>query len=127
MNANVSYVLCKRLTLADAPGSGGTVTIFDTTTMSPKSQDHGLEYKMILFAITSSAASAANGITIDESWDKGQTWDNLMQQAALANTYTKVFAKVSAPDVRVRYANSAAVLTTFRGGMIADSRERGNG
>lgn len=129
-----AYGVIRKLALADAPASGATLTIYDTTTSAGTGQGqgahgHGQRYKMIVFSILSSHISDGTaGYTVDESWDGGANWDNLQTTAVIAaNTYTKVYTKVSAPDFRCQYKNSANTLTTFRGGLVGDTRERGNG
>jgi hypothetical protein len=128
------YGMIRKLSLTDAPASGGTLTVYDTTanigTGSGKgARAAGMRYKMIVFSIYSSHVSdATTGYTVDESWDGGTNWDNLQTTAVIAaTTYTKVYTKVSAPDFRCQYKNSANVLTTFRGGLVGDESERGNG
>ncbi len=125
------YDVIKKLALADAPGSAATITIFDTTTAAGAAgaRGRGARWKMIIFSIfTSHISDGTTGYTVDESWDGGTNWDNLQTTATIAaTTYTKVYTKVSAPDFRCRYKNSASVITTFRGGLVADPRERSNG
>jgi len=129
-----AYTVLKKLALADAPASGATVTIYDTTTSAGTGQGqgahgHGQRHKMIVFSIYSSHISdGTTGYTVDESWDGGVSWDNLQTTPVIAaTTYTKVYTKVSAPDFRCQYKNSANTLSTFRGGLVVDARERGNG
>jgi len=128
------YDVLRKLALADAPASGATLTVYDSTTSAGTgtgrgARGHGARAKMIVFSIYSSHVSdATTGYTVDESWDGGANWDNLQTTASIAaTTYTKIYTKVSAPDFRVQYKNSANTLTTFRGGLMLDQYERGNG
>jgi hypothetical protein len=114
------------------PGNGETVTLFSTlevgiTGLRTVIAGKGFRFKMLVFDIFSSAASAANGYQVDESNDGGVTWDNLQSTTIPATTYTKVYTKVSGAELRCRYVNSANVLTTFRWSLMGDTSERGNG
>ena len=129
------YDTLKKLALADAPGSAATITVYDTTANISTGQQgqgargHGARFKMIVFSLfTSHISDATAGYTVDESWDGGVNWDNVQTTATIAaTTYTKIYTKVSAPDFRCRYKNSASVITTFRGGLMVDNFERSNG
>src|SRR6478735_2152690 len=122
------YELLKKLTLAGAPGSGATITLWDSSSNNGFIE-RGRHYKMIIVNIITSADSAANGLTFEESNDGGVTWDvvGTGDSITTAGGYTKAYKKVSAPEVRVRYHNSANVLTTWRGSVMGDVMERGNG
>ncbi len=110
------------------PGSGLTIVLWDSTSNNAAA-GKGARYKMLVVNITSSADSAANGLTFEESNDGGTTWEvvGTGDSYATANGYVKTYKKVSAPEVRVRYANSANVLTTWRGSVMGDPMERSNG
>ncbi len=108
------------------PASGATVVLYQSNL--PTARGYGARNKMLMISIISSANSAANGVTVDESNDGGTTWDNLTAFTYLtASGYVKTYVKVSAPEIRVSYANSAATLTTWRYSVLSDNRERGNG
>lgn len=106
-----------------APGSGSTIVLWSSAgNISQATQ--GARYKRLIININSSAASAANGLQVDESED-GTNWDNLVSFSIAANTRTKNFVVVGAPFVRVRYVNSANVLSTWRMSVLGDQNERG--
>lgn len=109
------------------PGSGATVVLWSSAGNGRNS--HGARYKMLVANIITSHDSAANGLTFEESNDGGTTWDVIGtgDTVTALGGYTKTYKKVSAPEVRVRYANSANVLTTWRGTIMGDPMERGNG
>ncbi len=109
-----------------APGSGSTITLW-ASNLNNAAGDKGARYKMFVINIYSSAASAASGLVISESSDKGATWDSLSTASVSATTYTKTYFKASAPDIKIEYTNSAAVLTTWRGSVLGDAMERSNG
>ncbi len=110
------------------PGSGATVVLW-ASNRNNAAAGHGARYKMIVVNVITSADSAANGLTFEESNDGGTTWDVIGTGDSITAVggYTKTYKKVSAPEVRVRYVNSAAVLTTWRGSVMGDPMERGNG
>ena len=74
-----------------------------------------------------SVLATANGLTVDESSDGGTNWDNVYSASIVASTAYKDYVKVSAPEIRVRYANSANNTTTFRYSILGETEERGNG
>lgn len=112
------------------PGNGATITLWDSggTISGAVSQvankNGGARFKRLLINIFSSHVSAANGLQIDETNDDGTTWDNLVSYTIAATTYTKNVVSVSAPRVRVRYVNSANVLTQWRGAVLGDEYDR---
>ena len=113
--------------VSTTPGSGDTVVLYQSNL--PSARGAGARFKMLILNVTSSADSAASGVIFEESDDGGVTWDTL----PTTFTYTtisgrvKTYAKVSAPELRVRYANSGAALTTWRFSLLGDSEERSNG
>ena len=121
------YVVLAHKTLANAPGSGATVTLWDSTLNA--AAWHGARYKHIIVGIISSANSAANGIVLSASSDKGTTWDvaNNSNAYATASGLVTTFLKCAAPDLKLEYINSAAVLTTWRVFVLGDPLERSNG
>lgn len=106
-----------------APGSGATITLWDSGS-NDASGTKGARWRRLIISTYSSHVSATNGLTVDESWDNGTNWDNVGSYTVSATTYTKTYASVAAPRVRVRYANSANVLTSWRGGIVGDEYER---
>ena len=107
------------------PASGAALTLFDSTWGGAR--DRGIRHKLLVFNVFSSHASAANGFKVDESSDGGANWDNLYQATIAATTATKIFVKVSSPEFRVTYTNSASNTTTFRWSLLSDTSERSNG
>lgn len=115
-----------------APGSAATITIWDsgdpqgsaTASRPGKDKDAGARFKRLIFNLFSSHASGTNGLSFEESSDDGANWDVLVQYTQTAATYEKRYVSVSAPRVRVRYTNSANVLTAWRGTLLADAYER---
>ncbi len=101
-----------------APGSGAAITLWDSA--PTVKQADGERYKRVIVSVFSSHASAASGLSFQETWDDGTNWDELVAYTVSAATYTKEVVAMSAPRVRVRYTNSASVLTAFRGGVIVD-------
>lgn len=107
-----SSKVAKVIALADAPGSGATVTVWD----SGATADLGDSIVRITLAIDSSADSAANGVTFETTFDGGTTWRAFKTAAyTTASGLSLVHAARTGSRVRIRYANSAAVLTYFRG------------
>lgn len=105
-----------------APGSGATITLWSSVTAGLPATT-GARYKRLIVKVISSAASAASGLQFDESVD-GSNWDNLISYSISANTFTASSVAVSAPFLRVRYVNSASVLTTWRMWVCGDQKER---
>jgi hypothetical protein len=109
-----------------APGSGATITLWDSGGASVGASQ-GTRYKRVIVNVFASAASAASGLSFQESHDDGTNWDELVAFSILATTYTKNTVAMSAPRLRVRYTNSASVLTTWRGGVIVDEYDNAGG
>lgn len=124
MVADDGQILITRGVTGDSsmPGSGATVTLW-TSDSNNQTRNDTPHWKMIIVNIYSSHASAANGLQFDESND-GSTWRNLVSFSIAATTYTKNMVQVSAQYVRVRYVNSANVLTTWEMSIIGDQDER---
>lgn len=113
-----------------APGSGATIVLWDSGSNETVTGSHfsrGMRWRRIIVNVIASAASAANGLSIEESNDDGANWDVLVQFSISAAAYTKNNVAVSAPRVRVRYTNSANVLTTWRGSVIGDEYDNSSG
>ena len=114
------------------PGSGLTIVIFDTTANSTasgasSSSNFGARYKGLIWNLESSHDSAANGMTIDESDDGGLNWSNVYSHSYVQATdgrFKRTHNTLSAPDFRVRYANSANVLTTWRFSLLGERHWR---
>ena len=113
--------------VSTTPGSGATVVLYQSNL--PGAARRGSRFKMIVLNITSSADSGANGVIFEESDDGGTNWDTLPQTFTYltASGRVKTYCKISAPEFRVRYTNSAAVLSTWRFSLLGDNYERGNG
>ena len=106
-----------------APGSGATITLWSSAgNISVATQ--GARWKRIIVNLEVSHASAANGLQFDESAD-GTNWHNVVSYSIAATpTYTKSYVSVAASFVRVRYVNSANVLTMWRMEVLGDQMER---
>ena len=102
-----------------APGSGATITIWDSG-----SGVTGVKFKRLIWNGISSHDSGASGLSFEHSFDDGTNWDVLVAYTNTASTVYQRFVAVSAPRVRVRYTNSANVLTTWRGCLIGDTYDR---
>jgi len=122
MTDDGQQLLYRTVSTADAPGSGATTTLWASNT-NGGSAEQGARYKRLIINVYSSHASAASGLQIDESED-GTSWDNLVSYSVSATTYTKNYVSVGAPFLRVRYVNSANVITTWRIGILGDQNER---
>jgi hypothetical protein len=117
----------KRISLADAPASGGTFEFVTT--------GNNL-WEWLQFEIVSSHDGAATGLTFAVSYDGGANWDNvtfitntgtrsqaasylatagLQKYRAKMRTSDKSNGSVGPILMRIRFVNSANVLTTFRG------------
>jgi len=107
------------------PATGVTLVLYQSNLRAAEGK--GARFKMLILNLYSSHASAANGVTVDESNDGGSNWDNVFQTTLVATTATKAYVKVSAPELRVRFANSANNTTIFRYSIIGDTSERSNG
>jgi hypothetical protein len=106
-----------------APGSAATITLFDSGADNSVSTV-GAAVKRVIVNIYASAASAASGLTFDETHDNGTNWRNVVSYTVAANTYTKSYVSMSAPRIRVTYTNTAAVLTAWEMGVLIDGKER---
>lgn len=124
------YVTLSRGTLtADAnnpqlispPGSGSTITLWSSEAAVTR---RGCRWKRVVANIFSSHASAANGLIFEESSDDGANWQTLVTFSILAATYTKNVVAFSAPGARIRYINSANVLTAWQMSIMGDPEER---
>jgi hypothetical protein len=113
--------------LAIPPTSGQTITLWSSEgTVGPvqANADRGARWKRIWVNIYSSHASAADGLSFEETNDDGVNWDVNVSYTIAATTYTKVSVAVSAGGLRIRYTNSANTLSAWRFGVLGDSFER---
>ena len=109
------------------PGSGSTITIWDSTANQGEANAGvGRRIKRLILVINSSADSGASGVIFEASEDGGANWDAsaTAQTYLTANGRTVYYVSVAGRDHRVRYTNSAAVLTTWRMVLFADFYER---
>lgn len=114
-------VLIKRGNLAGtegtqaAPGSGATITIFDSTTMVPQWAPYGLPFQRLDFSVISSANSAADGVKHYSSLDRGSNFDLIDDDTyATADGQTTYRYLLHGGHARITYENSASVLTVWR-------------
>ena len=105
-----------------APGSGATITLWSSAGNLVQATG-GARYKRIIVNVYASHVSAASGLQFDESVDN-TNWRNVVSYTIAATTYTKSFVAVAAPFVRVRYVNSANVLSTWEMTVLGDQDER---
>lgn len=109
------------------PGSGSTITIYDSTANSNGLQfGTPVPFTRLMLTIVSSADSNATGVIFEGSEDNGANWDNMATPAQYltANGMMTFDTGVTAPQVRVRYINSSAVLTTWRMSLTAVNGDR---
>lgn len=104
------------------PGSGATVTLW-TSDVNGFTYRDGARWKRAIVNIYSSHVSATNGLQFDESHD-GINWHNIVSYTISATTYTKNYVLIGAPYWRVRYVNSANVLSTWEMSVLGDLNER---
>ncbi len=102
-----------------APGSGATITLWQSTNITTMTA----RIKRVIASLYVSHASAASGLQFDESVD-GTNWRNVVSYSISATTYSKNYVSVAAPFVRVRYVNSANVLSTWEMSVLTDEQER---
>ena len=116
-----------------APGSGATITIWDsgdpqgsaTASRTGKDKNAGARFKRLIMTSTASADSGASGVVFQASFDDGANWDTIVSYTDTAAGAPNIhYVSVAAPRLRVRYTNSASVLTTWRGTLMGDEYER---
>ena len=112
------------------PGSGATITIFDSTANANALQfNTPLPFSRLVLHIDSSHDSGAAGVIIEGSTNNGSTWTNMQP----AQTYTTAAGPVdydilvTMPQVRLRYTNSAAVLTRWNMSLEGIMGDRSKG
>lgn len=114
------------------PASGATFVMYDSTRSATQkgavsSSNAGARFKCIIVNIESSHDSATDGLEISESDDNGAEWNTIYLKSYVAATdlrFKRIEANISAPDIRVRYINSANTLTKFKWAVLGDPTER---
>jgi hypothetical protein len=107
-----------------APGSAATITIWDSGSNDTSGTKAG-RWKRLIMTSSASADSGTNGVSFEASWDNGANWRVLVQYTDTAAGAPNIhYVAVAAPRLRVRYTNSAAVLTTWDGSLFGDQYER---
>lgn len=98
------------------PGSGATITIFDSTVSSLTSWTDGLPFNRVQLNIYSSHDSGASGLVFSSSFDRGT---NFRAQSTATYTYQNANGPTSydylmrGGHVKIAYTNSANVLTSW--------------
>lgn len=103
------------------PGSAATIVIYDSTANTNNLQFNvSIPFTRLMLTIKSSADSGASGVICEGSNDNGAHWETMQT----AGSYTAAsglslfdFA-VTMPQARIRYTNSAAVLTAWEMSLI---------
>ncbi len=107
-----------------APGSGATITIWDSGNNDPSSS-RAVRFKRLIYTNSSSADSGASGVVFQESADNGTNWKTIVSYTDTAVGAPNIrYVSISFPRVRVTYTNSAAVLTEWNGSLVGDEYER---
>jgi hypothetical protein len=94
------------------PGSGATITIFDTSLVS--TWKDGFPFQRVQLNVYSSHDSGASGVVFTSSFDRGTNF-----RAQSANTYTNAGGATTydylmkGGQVKIQYTNSANVLTAW--------------
>jgi hypothetical protein len=116
------YHLLSKTSDVAQPASGATVTLFNSTANSG-AIGRGARFKTLVVNVQSSHDSAANGLVIEESDDDGVTWTAIYTKSYVAATDLRFKVRtgaISAPELRVRFTNSANALTTWRFSVLGD-------
>jgi hypothetical protein len=96
------------------PGSGATVTLFDSSVSTLSSWLDGLPFSRVILNVYSSHDSGASGVVFSSSFDRGT---NFRAQASYtylnANGPTSYDYLMKGGHVKVQYTNSASVLTAW--------------
>lgn len=115
-----------------APGSGATITIFDsgsrenTATQQQAIYSKGVRWKRVCMSSYASHDSGANGVTFEASFDNGTNWRTMYSYTdTTAGAPNIHWVATPWPRWRVRYVNSANVLTAWEGSLMGDEYERG--
>lgn len=110
------------------PGSGATITIYNSILdwNGVGTQPSGVPFSRLVLTLLSSADSAANGVVFAESMD-GVNIDTASTQTYLTanglTTWDFLMRSPGGSNVKITYANSAAVLTSWRfvlSGILGD-------
>lgn len=113
-----------------APGNGSTITIFDSgTTVAGQQYSSmdaiGVNWKRVIMTSVSSHDSGASGVVFQASFDDGTNWDTIVSYTDTAAGAPNIhYVALSVPRWRVRYTNSANVLTSWRGNLVGDEFDR---
>ena len=114
-----------------APGNAATITIFDSGSREGTQQlagqrfNKGVRWKRIITSSVASADSGASGVSFQASFDNGTNWDVIVTYTDTAAGAPNIhYVSVAFPRWRMRYTNSAAVLTSWRGSIVGDEYER---
>jgi hypothetical protein len=102
-----------------APGSGATITIWDSgDNLSGNAARHPTWTRWERFPI-SLITSHAGTILVEATADDGTNWDSLYSIAVPGSTTVTfqrdIYPGAYYPRGRIRYTNSASVLTAWRG------------
>lgn len=97
-----------------APGSGATITLFDSSTVDPAWDPIGLPFERLQVNIFSSHDSGANGVAFTSSFDRGTNFRSQSTNTYLnANGATTYDYLLKGGHVKAAYTNSANVLTSW--------------
>lgn len=112
MSSNTTGTI-HRYALADAPASGATKTLFDSTVAFPQ-RGLGTNIQRIDVTIYASHDSAASGLVFYASMNHGTNWrqDDAQSYTTASGVMTFSYPRES-DDVKVTYQNSANTLTAF--------------
>ena len=112
------------------PGSGATITIFDSTANANALQfNTPVPFSRLVLHIDADANSAASGVIIEGSTNNGATWTTMQaaQTYLTASGPTDYDILVTMPQVRLRYTNTAAVLTRWNMSLEGIMGDRSKG
>lgn len=97
-----------------APGSGATITIFDSSVVDPMWDPIGMPVERIQLNIYSSHDSGASGVAFSSSFDRGANFRSQSAQTySNANGATTYDYLMKGGHVKIAYTNSASVLTAW--------------
>jgi hypothetical protein len=84
-----------------------------------------VNWKRVIMTSVSSHDSGTNGVSVEASFNDGANWDVLVTYTDTAAGAPNIhYIAVAVPRWRIRYTNSANVLTTWRGCLAGDEFER---
>ena len=119
----------RKLVLTDAPGNGATITLQTIMDPAATSVTSGVQpaswYTWLVLALVASHDSGASGVSVEVSYDAGVTWRVMGTSSYVAaNGWWKFKQHITVGGVmRLRYTNSANVLTTFTGCVYLSNEE----